>query len=519
LSETSASEVLAGLVSFVERTDAVVGMCDAWGRLIYLNPAACKLLGVGSAEGLTLADVFPNESFAVFYEVARPELLRRGSWSGKVVANSAGPSAVLLDVSATMDLGPGGENRGLVLIGRVLGPVDAPTPDAAADDARAVVVFDLTDAAAAASDLGPEIIEQIMQAAAARLMRLTHSSESLDAPSEHQLAVVLRGIGSRHDAMRVALNIERELEEPPVETTVGQVPVTISHRVAFSAGDRDPAELLRIAATRPSDIEVDRQRSQPPATRPAGAEAVELAELQLAFSHGAIKAYAQAIVEPRTTSRVGYRGFAQWHHHTRGVLGPSTVADIAADTSLAPVIDLHVARETATLLVLAPRASTLVQQTAVSARLLLDVRAEQYFDEIAAAFFLAMHQFRIAVDARRVSAASLPMRDALRSLADAGLSLVLGDVRDREVDLDDLARLGFRALDLSPDLVADATVNPVVREAVVELVERAHRANLLVGASGVDTEPQHETILRLRCDAATGDFYAPAQLAEVIGDE
>src|SRR5215471_1153883 len=83
--DAAASEVVAGLVSFAEQTDDVVGICDAWGKLVYLNPAACKLLGVGSAEGLTLADVFPAESFGVFYDVARPELIARVRWSGEVV--------------------------------------------------------------------------------------------------------------------------------------------------------------------------------------------------------------------------------------------------------------------------------------------------------------------------------------------------------------------------------------------------------------------------------------------------
>ena len=227
MGETAASKVGAGLVSFAEQTDDVVGICDAWGQLLYLNPAACKLLGVGSAESLTLADVFPVESFGVFYEVARPELLRRGSWSGEVVAKAAGSKTVRLAVSATMDLGPGGENRGLVLIGRVLGLVDEHASDVAAEgdvlgrdrfeervasvvhDARAdgpcaVVVFDLSEAAAAESMHGHSmIVDQIMRATAARLMRMTHTRDAVGVLSEYQFAVLVRGVRSRQDALRM----------------------------------------------------------------------------------------------------------------------------------------------------------------------------------------------------------------------------------------------------------------------------------------------------------------------------
>src|SRR5215471_9337083 len=101
LSETGGSEITNGLLSFAERTDDVVGICDQWGRLLYLNPAACKILGVGSAEGLTTADIFPAESFALFFDVARTDLQQRGSWTGEVVAKVAGSRLVRLSVSAT----------------------------------------------------------------------------------------------------------------------------------------------------------------------------------------------------------------------------------------------------------------------------------------------------------------------------------------------------------------------------------------------------------------------------------
>jgi EAL domain-containing protein (putative c-di-GMP-specific phosphodiesterase class I) len=408
LGETAASEVVAGLVSFAEQTDDVIGIGDAWGQLLYLNPAACKLLGVGSAEGMSLADVFPVESFGVFYQEARPELLRRGSWSGEVVAKAAGSRAVQLAVSATIDLGPGGENRGLVVIGRVIGFVD----------------------------------EQ--------------SSETNEEP-----------------------------QEPPVETTMGPLPLRVSHAVALSTGDDGP---------------------------------IELGELQLAFSHGEIKAYAQAVIDPRTRLLLGYRGFAQWHHRTKGLLGPATVAEISADTTLAPVIDLYVARQTATLLIFATRESIPSQYTPASARLLADAHTEHRLDEIASAYSLAMHQLHLVIDARTVSAAAEPLRDALQSLADADLSLVLADVRDPEVDVDDLVRLGFRALELAPQLLNDLALDPALHYAVADLAERAHDAGLLIGATGIGNEQQHDTILRLHCDLATGDLYVPAEMTEAIAD-
>src|SRR5215813_7739044 len=83
------ADVAAKLQSFVEQSTDFIGVADPWGRILYLNPAACKRLGVADYSDLTLADLFPTEAFAYYYEVVRPELLRTGAWSGEVLVNAA----------------------------------------------------------------------------------------------------------------------------------------------------------------------------------------------------------------------------------------------------------------------------------------------------------------------------------------------------------------------------------------------------------------------------------------------
>src|SRR5262249_38644807 len=137
----------------------------------------------------------------------------------------------------------------------------------------------------------------------------------------------------------------------------------------------------------------------------------------------------------------------------------------------------------------------------------------------AMAYSLAMHQFHLAIEARTVLDASPSFRAALQSLADADLSLVLSYVQDPEVvDVDDLRRLGFRAMEFSPHLLNDIALRPALHYAVADLAEQAHDAGLLVSATEISNEQQHDTILRLRCDLATGDLYAPAKLTEIIAD-
>ena len=82
--ESHDADVLSQLLAFVERTSDLVGVIDEQSRVLYLNDAARKRLGVGDSIGLTTADIFPPQVFEQYYEEVRPALLRAGSWHGEI---------------------------------------------------------------------------------------------------------------------------------------------------------------------------------------------------------------------------------------------------------------------------------------------------------------------------------------------------------------------------------------------------------------------------------------------------
>src|SRR5690242_9566216 len=103
-----ADEVVTNLTTFADGTTDFVGVSDAWSRIVYLNPAACKRLGVSDFQGMTTADIFPPEAFAQYYDVIRPQLLRTGAWSGEVLVNAAAGTPIPMYVSTVATIGPGG---------------------------------------------------------------------------------------------------------------------------------------------------------------------------------------------------------------------------------------------------------------------------------------------------------------------------------------------------------------------------------------------------------------------------
>ena len=114
------------LLAFVEGTSDLVGVVDAQSRVIYLNNAARKRLGVGDAAGLTSADLFPPEVFARYYDEIRPMLLREGAWHGELAVLNESGEAIPMTMTIVARVGPGGEVNGLVTHGRV---VETGSPD------------------------------------------------------------------------------------------------------------------------------------------------------------------------------------------------------------------------------------------------------------------------------------------------------------------------------------------------------------------------------------------------------
>jgi EAL domain-containing protein (putative c-di-GMP-specific phosphodiesterase class I) len=120
------AEVTDLLLAFVEGTSDLVGVVDEQSRVLYLNNAARKRLGVGDATGLTTADLFPPEVFARYYEEIRPTLLRAGAWHGELAVLTESGEALPMTMTIVASLGPGGEVNGLVTHGRV---IEASPPD------------------------------------------------------------------------------------------------------------------------------------------------------------------------------------------------------------------------------------------------------------------------------------------------------------------------------------------------------------------------------------------------------
>jgi len=233
---------------------------------------------------------------------------------------------------------------------------------------------------------------------------------------------------------------------------------------------------------------------------------VTMDDFRVAISHGDLTPYAQPVVDLASGLTVGYRGLARWHHRTLGSLKAHAFIGMIAETPLANQVDLYIARETAAVLLLTARGAPSRLYTPVSRRLVADVRTEQYLSEIADAFFLSMHQVHLQLARPLLHHWTPALQDALQSLHDAGVALVLsgaGSASDVEVADDH----GFGELHLSRRLTDAAAKDPDERNVVTEIVRLAHDRGLVVAATGVDSPAQRDAMIATGCDLASGDVY------------
>jgi diguanylate cyclase (GGDEF)-like protein len=539
------AEVLAQLLAFVEQTTDIVAVSDPWGRILYLNPAARKRLGVADTPGVTLADLMPAEAFAHYYEIVRPQLLRTGSWSGEIVVNVGGTGAVPMYVSATATLGPGGETNGGVVYAHEIPRVDSVASRSEVDvdettgllapsafeeqvdlalahahrdgETCALVLADIADIDGLIEDWGVEIVASVMRTLASRLTGLARTIDIVGRVGEFQLALLLRGIRSHGEALRIRRTVNEHLADPPVTTPGGEVAVHVGCGIALAQADDRPADLMRRAVSTISrDVATQDKAADATNVTPDRTDAaVGMNDFYIAMSHGDVRPYAQPVVDLGSGRLIGYQGLARWHHRRLGTLGADAFFDMIAETPLANEVELYVVREIAAALVLTTRDTPLRLYAPASRRLIADVRTEQYLSEIADAFFLRMRQIRLQVARPLVTNLSPALQDALQSLGDADVGLVLTDV-EQASDVQSFATYGLCELHISRRLTAAALTDRNARTAIAEIARVAHARRLLVAATGVEHEQHQDLLIQAGCDLAIGSLYGDPKPANTI---
>jgi diguanylate cyclase (GGDEF)-like protein/PAS domain S-box-containing protein len=202
----------------------------------------------------------------------------------------------------------------------------------------AVLFMDLDNFKVVNDSLGHEAGDRLLVAIARRLRGRVRAEDTAARLGGDEFTILLEGVQSSSDALEVAEQIKRSLEEP--FTLEGrEVFATASIGIALGTPGRErPTDLLRNA-----DLALYHAKSSGKAAcevfdvhmNVLAAERLDLeADLRRALDRREFAVYYQPQLDLLTGTTVGWEGLVRWEHPQRGMVLPSTFLSIAEETGL-----------------------------------------------------------------------------------------------------------------------------------------------------------------------------------------
>jgi diguanylate cyclase (GGDEF)-like protein/PAS domain S-box-containing protein len=247
------------LEAVLEATPDLVGIADDRGGVAYINPAAreCFELGDRDVHTMSTSDMYPPESFELYYSEIRPQLLRGEPWAGLISMRRA--DGELVDVWQTVvgGVGPGKTIEWIVTVGRDVTEDSRAQADleyrathdmltglpnrallldhlrlalARRDrDVRSVglVFIDLDDFKTLNDRFGHDAGDAALRDIAQRLAHATRPSDTVARYGGDEFVVLLDGLGN---GVEEAAQIANRLIE-----SIAEAPVSFGRRVAITA--------------------------------------------------------------------------------------------------------------------------------------------------------------------------------------------------------------------------------------------------------------------------------------------
>jgi diguanylate cyclase (GGDEF)-like protein len=537
--------VTSQLLAFVEGTSDLVGVVDEQSRVLYLNDAARKRLGMGDSAELTTADLFPPQTFARYYDEVRPALLRFGTWHGELDVLAGPGESMAMEMTVVARVGPGGEVDGLVTLGREVTTPSATSQasdlihdeltglpgrtilddrmrvalaHAARDGRRVAAILVDVDAMKDINDsFGHGVGDDVLRELARTMSRGVRTSDAVARLGGDEFVVLLDGLDETDTVWQVAERLRDSVCRAPAELGTDVLVVSASFGVAVATPEDTPEELLQRA-----DAAMYRAKAMGGAKVVVFADGADVSitaladELAYAVSHGLIRPHVQSVVDLHTGVLIGHQGIVRWEHPQRGLLDADQFVHFVANTPILPVIDLAVLRRTAAAAARTARSGMRVRAYGhLSRRLIGDVQIERYISEIVDDLGIAPSDLCVEIAHVLVARPSRTVKSTLRALREIGVRTVLSGV-DGECEVNEIVEYGFDELRLARRLVRDAGRDPTRRRVAHGTIALARALGLTVIAVGIETDADRVNMRDAGCDYGQGNLFGVVRPAGAI---
>ena len=544
----------ARLGSLVRNSSDVVSIVDTDGVVLYISPAALRLVGLdeAGAEGMDwwefvhpddqpslqwfLADLEQGASGDVEYRVRDA----RGSWIDveTLATNLVGDGAVegivlnTRDVSdrkalerrllhqASHDTLTGLPNR-MLLRDRVEQALARRRRSGAP---LAVIFLDLDDFKNVNDTLGHAEGDAVLQEVARRLDSCIRSCDTATRLGGDEFAVLIDDLTDESQAMTVAERILESLAQP-LDVAGRTVEPTGSLGIAFAVDGRDTADALLRDADAAMYLAKDRGKGAyaiyEPAMHAAAVARLELkVDLARAVADGEITLVYQPVVDLRSGEIRAYESLARWTHPERGPVAPAEFIPLAEETGLIVPLgrDLlfEACRQAAVFHAACVVGTPLRVSVNVSARQLAsDGLVDDVREAVLAAGIRPCDLILELTESAIMSDVDLAVA-RMAELREFGVGLAVDDFGTGYSSLNSLRSFPMDRLKIDRSFVGglDDARTRALTEMIVEL---GGLLDLQVVAEGIETEAQMHTVLELGCVFAQGYLLQrPAPAGDVL---
>ncbi|HEY2627567.1 MAG TPA: EAL domain-containing protein, partial [Usitatibacter sp.] len=380
----------------------------------------------------------------------------------------------------------------------------------------AVLFVDLDRFKAVNDSFGHAFGDRVLREAAARLLAVARSSDTVARISSDEFVVVLGNLDKAGDAGVFARKVLAELHRP-YQLDATPVYCTASIGIAVHPGDGiDAGELIQnadIAMYRAKENGRNNFQFFLPEMHESAVRRVQLEiALRGALARKEFVLHYQPKIDVASRAVTGFEALLRWQHPEYGVLSPSEFVPILEDTDLIVPVGEWVLQTVCEQIRAWSLAGLVPRPVAVN---------------------LSARQFRLedldAVVARIVSGAgidpsllelelteTLLMHDPeqaiamMRNLERFGVRLAVDDFGTGYSSLAYLKRFPLDALKIDRAFIADAITNPEDAAITLAIINLGHSLGLKVVAEGVETEEQLLFLRRNGCDQMQGFLFSCA---------
>jgi diguanylate cyclase (GGDEF)-like protein len=543
-------EVLDRLVTFLERTSDLVGVTDDKGNIVYLNRSARARLGVreDSDEPLTTEELFPHEAFDIYFDQIRPRILGGDVWTGYLPIRGA-VEPIEMWATVVGEARPGGEVAWMVLAARDVNDwryapeghqrhqayddltglasrsllldhlAKAQTRAARTGNAVAIAFIDIDDMKMVNHTFGNRFGDAVIVEVAHRLRDAVRVIDTVARVGGDQFVVLFDGVADEDETVALITQIQATLESAAVEIDGRSINVSASIGTAMARDGELGDQLLGRADTAMYEVKADRrqQHGRPSPTIGPELRSVTLKDLAVAVTRRDIVPYFQRVVDVATGETRGMQALARWLRPDGTAVDAGQFLGIADDSGVSFSLDLAMLRHAAAELAPHPELGRLYLP--VSPRFLRHAGVDRFVHEVLAHAELPPDRLAILVHEQLLSAQTLVIGDAMATLHQLGVDLVLdtrparhepgpngtsaaatASVPASEARSHDLASM-IAEVRLGPAWMGELERDP---DALAEVVRGAQARGQRVLAGGVETDQQREALRALGCHLLSG---------------